>query len=345
MLRCFGGIAALAKQRLRGIAGIDGEGFRPARARQFLQRIDQHRGDALPGHARMDEQHVDMVSALQRGKADRRVLDGRDQRQLSGELLAERFLVLGRRRPGFLLRFAVVVAGQPFDRGNEDRRQHRNVRRQKRPQAGFGQCLSHRRYHNPYSFGRQRNRAGDQRDLERDIIEPVFRKRRIGLRHHAISHVVTGLPSASLPSLMATPIAASSSRMRSDSLKSFRARAAVAFRNQAVDLLRIDAARLLLASLPCRSTDREKAEQPERSRELGAFAFSTGCRRIAQPVQHSHRLRRVEVVIRALRPSPTMARRPRRRPRPRTNRPASSRFLQRPSMSSRAVSDNASSAY
>src|SRR6266851_4721579 len=47
-------------------------------------------------------------------------------------------------------------------------------------------------------------------------------KRRVGLRHRAISQVVP-----SLESLMTTPIAASSSRMRSDSLKSFRARAAV----------------------------------------------------------------------------------------------------------------------
>ena len=45
--------------------------------------------------------------------------------------------------------------------------------------------------------------------------------------HRAISQVVTGLPSASLPSFSTTPIAASSSRMRSDSLKSFRARASL----------------------------------------------------------------------------------------------------------------------
>src|SRR6476646_5221797 len=64
----------------------------------------------------------------------------------------------------------------------------------------------------------QRHRAGKQQDLQRDIIEPVSWERRIGFGHHAISHVVTGLPSASLPSLMATPIAASWSRMRSDSL-------------------------------------------------------------------------------------------------------------------------------
>src|SRR5215216_6369931 len=72
----------------------------------------------------------------------------------------------------------------------------------------------------------EHDRGNDQRVLDEDVIAPVFWKRRVGFGHRAISHVVTGLPSASLPSLMATPIAASSSRIRSDSLKSFRARAA-----------------------------------------------------------------------------------------------------------------------
>src|SRR4051812_50152496 len=72
----------------------------------------------------------------------------------------------------------------------------------------------------------QHGRGNDQRPFDEDVIAPMFRERGIGLVHHATSHVVTGFPAASLPSLMATPIAASSSRMRSDSLKSFRARAA-----------------------------------------------------------------------------------------------------------------------
>src|SRR6266568_7214330 len=72
----------------------------------------------------------------------------------------------------------------------------------------------------------QRNGAGNQQDLQRDIIQPMLRERRVGLFHHATSQVVTGLPSASLPSFSTTPIATSSSRMRSDSAKSLRARAA-----------------------------------------------------------------------------------------------------------------------
>src|SRR5258705_5737231 len=69
----------------------------------------------------------------------------------------------------------------------------------------------------------EHDRRNDQRPFDEDVIAPVSWERRVGFRHHAISQVVTGLPSASLPSLMATPIAASSSRIRSDSLKSFRA--------------------------------------------------------------------------------------------------------------------------
>ena len=76
-----------------------------------------------------------MVLAFQRGKADRRVLQRRDQRELAGELLAEGFLVVGDGSPGFLLRLAVVVAGQLLDRGGEDRGQHGDVRGQERPQA------------------------------------------------------------------------------------------------------------------------------------------------------------------------------------------------------------------
>src|SRR5437667_2766360 len=75
-------------------------------------------------------------------------------------------------------------------------------------------------------YSEQSQRQHDGRDNDRpfdeDVIAPVLWERRIRLLHRAISQVVP-----SLESLMTTPIAASSSRMRSDSLKSFRARAAV----------------------------------------------------------------------------------------------------------------------
>src|SRR6266581_5793704 len=64
--------------------------------------------------------------------------------------------------------------------------------------------------------------ANDDGPFDEDVVAPVFRERRVGAGHRAISQVVP-----SLESLMTTPIAASSSRMRSDSLKSLRARAAV----------------------------------------------------------------------------------------------------------------------
>src|SRR6266705_3277359 len=68
---------------------------------------------------------------------------------------------------------------------------------------------------------RQHDGCDDHRPFDEDVIAPVFWERRLGISHRAISQVVP-----SLESLMTTPIAASSSRMRSDSLKSLRARAA-----------------------------------------------------------------------------------------------------------------------
>src|SRR6266436_2865996 len=73
---------------------------------------------------------------------------------------------------------------------------------------------------------RKHNGCDDDRPFDEDVIAPVFWERRVGISHRAISQVVTGLPSASLPSFNTTPMAASSSRIRSDSLKSLRARAA-----------------------------------------------------------------------------------------------------------------------
>src|SRR4051812_21436913 len=64
--------------------------------------------------------------------------------------------------------------------------------------------------------------GNDDGPFDEDVVAPVFRERRVGTGHRAISQVVP-----SLESLMTIPIAVSSSRMRSDSLKSLRARAAV----------------------------------------------------------------------------------------------------------------------
>src|SRR3954451_10038469 len=71
-------------------------------------------------------------------------------------------------------------------------------------------------------FQGKQDRGDDHRPFDEDVIAPVLWKRRVGVGHRAISQVVP-----SLESLIRTPIAASSSRIRSASLKSFRARAAV----------------------------------------------------------------------------------------------------------------------
>jgi len=74
---------------------------------------------------------------------NRRILQRSDQRELGGEALAELLFVIGGARPGLLLRFAVVVAGQLLDACDEDRRQHRRIRCEEGPQSGLWQCLSH----------------------------------------------------------------------------------------------------------------------------------------------------------------------------------------------------------
>src|SRR5882757_6202270 len=112
-------------------------------------------------------------------------------------------------------------------------------------------------------FQGKQDRGNDHRPFDEDVIAPVLWKRRVGFGHRAISQVVP-----SLESLITTPIAASSSRMRSDSLKSLRARGAV--RNQGIDLLRIDTAGPLLAILPFRLALGEEPEQPKRRGKLAA---------------------------------------------------------------------------
>src|SRR5205085_10133627 len=124
----------------------------------------------------MDIEHIDVIGALERGESNWRILQGRNQCKLTGQALAKRVFVVDGSGPGFLLRFAVVIARQFQDGRGKDRRQNRRIRREERPQRRFGQRLSH---------------------------------------YRAISQVVP-----SLESLITTPIAASSSRMRSDSLKS-----------------------------------------------------------------------------------------------------------------------------
>src|SRR6188768_2070686 len=89
--------------------------------------------------------------------------------------------------------------------------------------AGLGNACPIGSKHSEQSEG-EYDRGDDHRPFDEDVIAPVLWERRVGFRHRAISHVVP-----SLESLITTPIAASSSRMRSDSLKSLRARAAVRF--------------------------------------------------------------------------------------------------------------------
>src|SRR6185312_2319494 len=172
-------VAALLEEAARGVARIDRQLRGAAGARELLQRVGKHAARALPGGVRMDVEHADLVLTLERGEADRLAVERRDERQLAAELGREIRHIVGRSGPRFLLRLAVVVAGQRRDGFAEDLRERRGVVCEEWPQ------------------------------------------RELRGAHRAISQVVP-----SLESLSTTPIAASSSRMRSDSLKSFALRAA-----------------------------------------------------------------------------------------------------------------------
>ena len=77
----------------------------------------------------------------ERSEADRRAAERRDQRQLAGKPRAEFLHVVGGRRPGLLLRLAVIVGRQFLDAGAENLRQQRHVLRQQRPHGEFRLCL------------------------------------------------------------------------------------------------------------------------------------------------------------------------------------------------------------
>src|ERR1043166_3326450 len=68
----------------------------------------------------------------------------------------------------------------------------------------------------------ERDGRREDHDLALDVIAPVTPERGVGMLHRLTSHVVP-----SLESFSTIPWAASSSRMRSDSLKSFALRAAL----------------------------------------------------------------------------------------------------------------------
>src|SRR5262252_3231288 len=176
--------AATLEELLRAIADVGGQARRAARARELLQRVDQHAADPLPGGRGMNVEHVDALGTGKRCEPDRRSVDGAEQGQRVGEPRGEGGFVVRHGRPGLLLARAVVVGGQLGDAGAEDFSQQRRVRRQERPQC----------------------------------------KLRLYARRHRDTFQVV-LPS--LWSSSSTPIALSSSRMRSAFLKLFALRAAL----------------------------------------------------------------------------------------------------------------------
>src|SRR5690349_7391503 len=178
----LGDVAPLFKKAARTVACIDRKPRRAARTRKLLQRVCQHRANALPRSSGMDIKHVDPVLAFERGEADRRALKCCNQGQLPRKLATKFSDIVGRRRPGLLLRFGIIVTRQFFYAVAENFTQQRRVRWQERAQCEHGMRYCH---------------------------------------HRATFHCV--LPS--LVSSSSMPIALSSSRIRSASLKFFAFRA------------------------------------------------------------------------------------------------------------------------
>jgi len=117
----------------------------------------------------MDVEHLDMIGALQRGQtrpvnsaASRSNVNHRPQ------LLAEMSSSSAARRPGFLLRLAIVIAGQFWIAATKDRREHRRVRPQETAATQLWAMPVHCVKHS---------------------------EQRVGMKASAISHVVTGFPS------------------------------------------------------------------------------------------------------------------------------------------------------
>ena len=110
--------AAKPSRSNRGFAtslASDGEALRAARLGEPGQRVDQRPADALAGEFRIDEQHVDLVRALEAGEAGDRAVDHREQGQRPAKPGAERLLVVGARGPGLALRLVIVLGRQLLD--------------------------------------------------------------------------------------------------------------------------------------------------------------------------------------------------------------------------------------
>ena len=152
----------------------------------------------------------------------------------------------------------------------------------KRPQRGFGQCLSHRVHHTRTSFSASATAPAISAHLQRDVIEPVLWKRRVGLRHRAISHVVR----LSVGILAILDHDAHRRQFVADAIGFLEVLSGAGggpLRNQtdrpAAHRRRSPAA--CGPSMPPRS--RQEAEQPQRGGKLAAIAFAAGRRRFRRP--------------------------------------------------------------
>src|SRR3984885_13358276 len=73
-----------------------------------------------------------------------------------------------------------------------------------------------------------------------------------------------------------------------------------AIRNQAIDLLGIDTAGLLLSTIPGRSALRQETEKPQRGGKLLTIPFISGSSTIPHAMQRRDHLRRVQIIQQCL---------------------------------------------
>ena len=114
------GEAQALEQGFRDIARLCGQALRAARLRQPRQGVDQRSADALAGEFGIDEQHVDLVRALEAGEAGDRAVDHGEEGQGLGEPRAESLFVVGARRPGLALLLVIVFGRQLLDARAKD---------------------------------------------------------------------------------------------------------------------------------------------------------------------------------------------------------------------------------
>ena len=107
------GEALALEQGLGDVARFRGQALRAARLGEPGQCIDERSADALMSELGIDEQHVDLLAALEAGEPGDRPVDHGEQGQRARKPGDESLFVVGPRRPSLAL-VGVVILGRQF---------------------------------------------------------------------------------------------------------------------------------------------------------------------------------------------------------------------------------------